>query len=274
VNKKNKTGIIGVIITIIILISLIIISNIKTEKFYFLETGISKIILPIQNGLTLLKNKIENNTDYFITLDELKIENKKLQEENQELKQKINQIEILKAENNNYKNYLNLSEKYNEYELIPTYIINEDLFNYNYNIIINVGKNDGIEENMVVVNESGVVGHVTSVTDTTAKVKTLVDTSCFISASINDINNSVVCNGLLNNKKEIKGVFIEPEQTVLVGDEVKTNGLGGIYPKGLSIGTVKEIIDTKNITDRYIIIETNVDFNNLNYLMVIKNKLK
>ena len=125
---------------------------------------------------------------------------------------------------------------------------------------------------MVVVNEDGVVGHVISVTETTAKVKTLVDTSCFISASINDINNSIVCNGLLNNRRELKGVFIEPDQTVLVGDLVETNGLGGIYPKGLTIGTIKEIIDTKNITDRYIIVETSVDFNNLNYLMVIKNK--
>jgi len=270
--RKNKTGVIGIIITIIILISLIIISNIKEEKFYIIENGLSKIIIPIQNGLTLLKNKVESNSDFFVELDEIKSENKRLQEENEQLKQKINEMEIIKAENNNYKNYLNLSEQYNNYELIPTYIINEDVFNYNYNIIINVGTKDGVEKDMVVVNENGVVGHVISVTENSAKVKTLVDTSCFISASINDINNSMVCNGLLNNRIELKGVFIEPDQKVLVGDLVETNGLGGIYPKGLTIGTVKEIIDTKNITDRYIIVETSVDFNNLNYLMVIKNK--
>ncbi len=271
-NKKNKIGIIGVIITIIILISLIIFSNVKDGKFYIIQNALSKIIVPIQNGLTLLKNKIENNSDFFVELDEIKNENQRLKEENEELKEKINKINVLEAENNNYKNYLNLAEEYNDYELIPAYIINEDVFNYNYNIIINVGKNDGVEEDMAVVNEDGVVGYVTSVTDNTAKVKTLVDTSCFISASINDINNSIVCNGLLNNRENLKGVFIEPEQTVVVGDLVETNGLGGIYPKGLKIGTVEEIIDTKNITDRYVIIKTSVDFTNLNYLMVIKNK--
>jgi len=270
--RKNKTGVIGIIITIIILISLIIISNIKEEKFYIIENGLSKIIIPIQNGLTLLKNKVESNSDFFVELDEIKSENKRLQEENEQLKQKINEMEIIKAENNNYKNYLKLAEQYNNYEIVPAYIINEDVFNYNYNIIINVGTKDGVEKDMVVVNENGVVGHVISVTENSAKVKTLVDTSCFISASINDINNSMVCNGLLNNRIELKGVFIEPDQKVLVGDLVETNGLGGIYPKGLTIGTVKEIIDTKNITDRYIIVETSVDFNNLNYLMVIKNK--
>ena len=273
-NKKNKTGVIGVIVTIIILILLIIFSNIKEDKFYLLEKGISKVIIPVQNGLILLKNKIEGNDNFFIELDEIKNEKKKIEEENNLLKQKINEMEILRAENNNYKNYMKIYEKYNDYEVVPAYIINEDLFNYNYNIIINVGKNDGIEPDMPVVNEDGVVGYVISVTDTTAKVRTLVDTSSFVSASINDINNSVVCNGLLNNRQELRAVFIEPEQTVVVGDYVQTNGLGGIYPKGLKIGTVQEIIDTKNITDRYIIIKTSVDFNNLEYLMVIKNSNK
>lgn len=268
--KKNKTGFLGIVITIIILISLLVISNIKEEKFYIFENGISKIIIPIQNGLTLLKNKIENNNDFFIELNEIKNENNKLKEENDELKQKVNEIQILKAENKNFKNYLKLSEQYSNYETIPAYVINEDVFNYNYNIIINVGSEDGIEKDMVVINQDGIVGHVVSVTENTSKVKTLVDTSCYISASINDINNSVVCNGLLNNKKELKGVFIEPEQTVLTGDVVESNGLGGIYPKGLKIGTVKEIIDTKNITDRYIILETSVNFDKLNYVMVIK----
>lgn len=269
---KNKTGIIGIIITIIILIALIIFTNIKTNKFYFIENGISKLINPIQNSLILLKNKIENNEGFFIDLNKLKDKNEELVEENKILKQKLEEIEVLKAENNNYRKYLNLNENYNSFDIVPAYIVNEDCFNYNYNIIINVGKGDGVEENMVVVNEDGVVGHIISVGETTAKVKTLVDTSSFISASINDINNSVVCNGLLNNRDHIKAVFIETNQTLVVGDIVQTNGIGGIYPKGLNIGVVEEIVDTKNITDRYAYVKTSVDFNNLNYLAVIKNK--
>ena len=123
---------------------------------------------------------------------------------------------------------------------------------------------------MAVVNKEGIVGHIISVTDNSSKVKLLIDTSNYISASVNDINNSFICRGLLNEKNKIKGNFIEPEQTVIAGDVVKTNGLGGIYPKGLTIGIIEEVIDTKNITDRYIYIKTAVDFSNLNYLAVIK----
>ena len=46
--------------------------------------------------------------------------------------------------------------------------------------------------------------------------------------------------------------------------------MGGIYPKGIYIGTIKQIVETKNITDRYAIIETAVDFENLEMVLVIK----
>lgn len=47
--------------------------------------------------------------------------------------------------------------------------------------------------------------------------------------------------------------------------------MGGIYPKGIYIGTIKQIENTKNITDRYCIIDTAVDFENLETVLVIKN---
>ena len=46
--------------------------------------------------------------------------------------------------------------------------------------------------------------------------------------------------------------------------------MGGIYPKGIYIGTIKNISETKNITDRYFELETAVDFDNLETVLVIK----
>ncbi len=56
------------------------------------------------------------------------------------------------------------------------------------------------------------------------------------------------------------------------GDNLETSGIGGIYPKGIHIGTVKQVINTKNITDRYANIETAVDFSKLETVLVITNK--
>ena len=64
---------------------------------------------------------------------------------------------------------------------------------------------------------------------------------------------------------------IPTDATVAQGDSVETSGLGGIYPKGIHIGTVKKVTNTQNMTDRYALVETAVDFNKLNTVLVVKN---
>ena len=71
--------------------------------------------------------------------------------------------------------------------------------------------------------------------------------------------------------ENLKATFIPTEANVLEGDSVETSGIGGIYPKGIHIGTVKQVVNTKNITNRYAIIETAVDFSKLETVLVITN---
>ena len=69
----------------------------------------------------------------------------------------------------------------------------------------------------------------------------------------------------------VKASYIPTEATVLQGDEVYTSGIGGIYPKGILIGKIKEVINTKNESDRYANVETSVNFNKLINVLVIVN---
>lgn len=55
----------------------------------------------------------------------------------------------------------------------------------------------------------------------------------------------------------------------MLEDTIETSGIGGIYPKGILIGKISEIIESKNITDRYAIVETAVDFSKLETVLVI-----
>ena len=83
--------------------------------------------------------------------------------------------------------------------------------------------------------------------------------------------DSIVCKGTLDSNSELKAMYIPTDANVVQGDSVETSGMGGIYPKGIHVGTVKKIISTQNITDRYAMIETAVDFNKLNTVLVVKN---
>ena len=58
-------------------------------------------------------------------------------------------------------------------------------------------------------------------------------------------------------------MYIPTDADLVLEDTIETSGLGGIYPKGIQIGKIKEIIESKNITDRYAIVETSVDFSKL-----------
>lgn len=268
--KNKKSGLLGIIITIIVLILIVIFSNRESNTSFF-ENIANKLVMPIQNGLTYLKNKVSGNSTFFTDINNLKAENQELQEKNSKLEQSLRELENIKTENETLKEYLGLTEKYGEYKTVPAYVINRDISNYSKTIIINVGQDDGIEENMTVIADEGLVGHVVSVTNNTAKVRTIVDTSSSISCLMSSNKDSIVCKGTLDSNLELKAMYISTDANVIQGDSIDTSGLGGIYPKGIHVGTIKKIISTQNITDRYAIVETAVNFDKLNTVLVVKN---
>ena len=268
--QKHKSGILGIIITIIVLILIVVFTNGESNSSFF-QNGTSNLVMPIQNGLTYLKNKISGNDTFFTDINNLETENEELKNRNSELEQSLRELESIKAENETLKEYLNLTEKYGEYETIPAYIINKDISNYSKTIIINVGSNDGIKENMTVIADEGLVGHVVSVTDTTAQVQTIIDTGSSVSSTMSSTDESIVCKGTLDSTTELKAMYIPTDYNIIQGDSLETSGLGGIYPKGVHIGTVKKVESTKNITDRYAVIETAVNFDKLSTVLVITN---
>ena len=268
--KNHKTGILGIVITIILLILIVVFSNGESNVSFF-ENAASKLVMPIQNGLTYLKNKISGNDTFFTDINKLEEENEELKNRNSELEQSLRELENIKTENETLKEYLNLTEKYGEYKTMPAYVINKDISNYSKTIIINVGKNDGIEENMTVIADQGLVGHVVSVTDTTAKVQTIIDTASSVSSIMSSTEESIVCKGTLDSTTELRAMYIPTDYNIIQGDSIETSGLGGIYPKGIHIGTVRQVEATKNVTDRYAIIDTAVDFDKLSTVLVIVN---
>lgn len=265
--KSKKSSIIGIVITILILIILVVITNNNSIK---LEGIASKIVMPIQNGITYLKNKITGNGQFFVDINNLKAENEALKQTNMELEQQLRELDIIKAENEMLTEYANLTDQYSEYNTVPAYVINKNISNFSENMVINVGSKDGVKENMSVISEKGLVGYVVSVTDSTAKVQTIIDTSTSVSATITTTRDSIICQGILDSDTTIKATYIPLDATLAIGDKVETSGMGGIYPRGITIGTIKEIVNTKNIADRYAIVETAVDFSKVETVLVIK----
>lgn len=268
-NRNKQTEILGGIITVIVLILLIFLSNVEVNKLSYLESAASSIINPIQRIFVDLKNKIQGNSVYFSEMETIIQENEELKKKNSELETILREFEMLKAENTTLQEYMNLTDKYSSYQTIPAYVINRDVSNYSSTLVLNVGTKDGIRENMTVIADKGLVGHVISVSENTCKVQVIIDSASTVSCSISTTNESIICKGTLENNQILRASYIPTGAELIQGDSVYTSGIGGIYPKGIIIGTIKEIVTTSNITDRYAVVEPAVDFSKIDTVLII-----
>lgn len=270
--KSKKNGVIGIIITIVILIIVVVLSNMSDANLTHVGNTLSALVMPVQNGVVYIKNKIQGNSTFFTNIKNLKEENQSLKEKNSELEKSLRELEVIKAENETLRQYVNLKDKYSEYTTIPGYVINKDTSNYSNTIIINVGSADGIRVNMAVIADTGLVGHIVSVNEHTSKVQTLLDTSSAVSSVVGSARDNIIVRGTLDDKKMLKATSIPTSVAMAEGDKVETSGMGGIYLKGITIGTIKTVTNTKNFTNRYAMIEPAVNFDKLETVLVITEK--
>jgi len=267
--KKNKTNIIGTIVTIVILILVVILSNLGNTETKGIQNVASRIFTPLQSGFVSLKNKMSGKSQLNSDIDELKSLNQNLTTENSELKEQLREYEILKSDNEKLKEYLNLTEKYSSYTSVPAYVVEKSISNYDKIFVINVGSNDGVEIDMPVISDEGLVGHIISVTETTSKVQTIIDTASTVSCSLSTSDETILLKGQLGENNTLKATYIPTDATILQGDSLYTSGLGGVYPKGILVGTVEEVVNTKNESDRYAKIKTSENFNKLETVLVL-----
>ena len=170
------------------------------------------------------------------------------------------------------KQELNLAEKYEQYTTVPGMIISRDISNYSKTLVINVGSDNGIKEKMTVIADEGLVGYVVSVTNKTAKIQTIVDSASATSCLASSTRDAMICKGTIESKSVLSASNIETNARIIQGDSVETSGLGGIYMKGIHVGKIKKVNEGSNKTDSYATIESAVDFEKIETVLVITNQ--
>jgi len=271
-NKNKKTGLIGIIITIIILCVLVFLTNVNISNYSYAESVLGKIVMPVQNGLTYLKNKMAGNSTFFQDMNSLKSENAQLKDDNTKLQQSLSELEMIKAENSTLKEYAGLINEYPDYTAVPAYIINKNVSNLSDTFIINAGTDNGVYANMPVISGEGLVGFVISSAKKTAAVQPIIDPTSNVSCNIGTGTETMIAKGNLGDNSHLKLTLIPTDCDLMIGGTLQTSGIGGIYPKGILIGTIKDITNTKNVTDRYATVETAVNFAKLDTVLVITNQ--
>lgn len=258
-------------IGVIIIFLTIGLTNGKNRNVSAVEEILSNIITIPQTVFKYIENLFLKNEFFFSDIDKLKFENTELKEENETLKNKMIDYEILLSENKTLKEQSRITESYLDYDIVIADVISDSASNWDEIYIINKGSNAGIKPNMTVITTDGLVGYIESVSKNSAKVISILDAGNSISARSTRTRDSVICKGNISLKDEgkVKVTSIPIGVEFLVGDKFETSGMGGIYPKGIAIGEIESFENKTNPLENEAVLKTYVDFNKLETVAVI-----
>ncbi len=272
--SKNIFLIIIIIFFIIIAIfSYTLKNDRKPNKF---ESLIKDIVLNTEKIIFYPFRYVIDKYDSYIEL-------KDIRKKYDELLPNVDRIESLMTENielrkqlEAMKEELSIDYTINGYEYLNATVISRNIASWYNTITIDKGSYNGVTVDMVVVNSKGLIGKVISTTAFTSDVRLLTtsDTKNKISVTISDKKNSI--NGLIKNYNYNTG-YLEVEgisntEHISIDSYVYTSGLGGIFPSGILIGKVTNITTDEYDLAKIIDVTPIADFNNLNYVAILKRK--
>ena len=235
----------------------LIINNLSFHKSKFISSASS-----ITGGFY---NKINTISDYF----QLDIENKELLNENlilrnklEKLSQNIDTVAVSKIFNKT-----KFSQRYSYFQGR----VEKNQFRNNYNFLtINLGEKDSITPEMGVINSKGILGITENVLQSYSRVRSILNKNSKINAKLKNSNyfGTLTWDGLDYNITQLLDI---PRQAKLkVGDTIITGGMSSIFPEGIPIGRVNNIVNELSIK-RIINIQLFNDMSNLKNIYVVKD---
>ena len=229
-------------------------------------------VIPLQQGINHIGGWMGDMKDNFSTLKQLQAENEKLQEQVDALTTENNYLQEERYEYERLQELYQLDQQYAEYEKTAAHVIGKDSGNWFSTFTIDKGSTDGIAVDMNVLSGSGLVGIVTEVGPTWAKVRSIIDDSTNISGMVLSTSDTCIVSGSLSLMSTGQISFDKMENNdnvVAVGDQIVTSYISDKYLQGILIGSVSEInVDSNNLTRSGYIIPA-VDFRNIQEVLVI-----
>lgn len=246
------------------------------ESIPYISQPLSIASSPFQYGASRIsqlgKDGIRILDGVFTQWEELD----KLKKENSTLRAEQARYSEILAENVRYRDLLKFKQGYTQFSLLGATVIARDYGAWTQTITIDRGEDSGIRKYMPVMIPTGLVGFVSEVYANTSKVQLLLDPRTSIGGIVQRPTSRVV--SMVSGNSSEPGLLtftsLPKEADVIKGDVIVTSGYGGVYPKGLVIGTVQKVdIDTLGGT-QVAEIKPAADFSHMEEVFVITNQIE
>lgn len=221
-------------------------------------------------------------TNIFTNIDDFR----NTYEENQVLKEKLSQykgliyeVQEIKEENKELRDTLDETDSIRDYTPIQATVISRSPERWAEQITLNKGSKDGIEKNMAVITAEGMVGKIQSISGTTSVVQLLTGFDQYnrISATISREKGDDIF-GMIEGFDEESGSLLfkiieESDQDLKKGEQVFSSGKGGVFPAGLQIGEVQEVVSDQYGLTRTALVKPAANMYEINQVIIVDRSL-
>lgn len=149
----------------------------------------------------------------------------------------------IKKENEQLKKYLDLKDLNPDWEFVSASVAGRDPNEEFYGFTINKGSLAGVQAGDPVITERGLVGRVTKVGATYAKVATIFNPDVQVAAISAKTGDTGILTGdkKLADQNLVQLTSLDPKAAAQKGELIVTSGMGGVFPANIVIGTVQSI---------------------------------
>lgn len=259
---------------VLIILGLVAIVMVPSEDADGLKARVRERLAPVFEGVAGLESRVDLVGEKLKRAQRLERENEDLRLANAKLIAENNTLRSFERENAELRQALKYKEV-SRFELVPAKVIAREPSTWWQYVTINRGERDGVEMNQAVVSTQGLVGKIASVSATTAKVVLLGDENCRVAATLEGTNEQGIIIGQPTEMGSVqcRMTFISRTATIDVGQLAFTSGLGGVFPQGLRIGEVTQLVPLRDTGGhglyREVIIQPSADLSKLDLLFVV-----
>lgn len=231
------------------LLLILVIAGSASGRAGFLGNTVGRIFSPIQRAASSVTGAVGGFFSNIFSKSDADEENERLNSELALMKRSLAELEELRRENERLRGLLAFAESAGIESGVTARIIGLPSSVYFRVYTLNVGSSKGVDINMPVVNADGLVGIVSDVGSNWCKVTAVTDSSVSVPVMVERTRDTCIAHGVLNaagdaNRMEL--LYLPADRSDIVpGDILITSGIGGVYPKGIRLGTVTEVMTGK-----------------------------
>lgn len=237
---SKRMILVAVVIGLVALnIILLTITGKQTQAPAGLGRAVLILVSPFQGHLTAFVQSVKDVWNQYFFLVSTAQENQRLKRELGQHLQQLNHCTETQLANDRLRHLLGFQEEVSR-PMIPAQVVGRDPSPWSKTVIVDKGSQDGVRQGAPVVIPEGIVGVVVEASGRYAKVLLLIDPNSAIDALVQRTRARGIVKG--GGAGYCVFDYVLRKHEINVGDTVVSSGLDGVFPKGLRVGRVSEIL--------------------------------